>query len=487
MTNQIVNCGFTETRKNKIFQGIGLGIILALGISVQYITALGFIIPALFLVVAFAILLFRHPKIWIYIAALSLPFVLWTRDSGVSVSDIVIAVIFQLNTILWLFWKICVKREKIVNTFGDWIILFFMILLLTNFAVSFFNDNDTLLWVREYALFFLMLLYMPIKYYFKDDKDIKRLLICISIGLVCTVGIHLYEFKQTAIKDAMYAYQLGTSVRLNQTIHYAAIIFALSFVFFIKKHYQKLMLLIFAFLNTLALVTSYSRTYWAILIINLLLLFICLNFKKKVEAMFYFFLMAFSFVAIVYLVVPKYTNIMFEVLEKRFVSTKDVKKDPSMQMRYIEYARAYRHIEGSELKWLYGNGLSKYYLDYENITFNYFRTSNIHNGYISFIYRFGITLSIVYYIFFIYFMFKSLWLAIIYKDNLIKPLMVGAISFFILLIVTDFTSAQFLYKETFISYSFILAFIEIADEKRRKQLESNKVFEDTQINPIFDI
>lgn len=485
MSEAISYFGFIESRKSNIFQLIGLGLLLSFGFVLQYFLGAGIYLACGMLAIGFFCLMVRYPKIWIYTTAISLPFVLWTRDSGLSVSDIVIAVIFQLNIIIWLFWKIIVQRERIIKNFGDWVLILFLVLLLLNYFVSLFNDNDSVLWVREYALMLLMLLYLPIKYYFKEDKDIKLLLICLAIGLTGTVAIHLYEFKQNAIKDAVYAYQLGNSVRLNQTIYYVAIICSICMVFFTKNKITKLGLLFFGFINTLALITSYSRTYWVVLILNFAFLFLFLNLKKKMYAAGYCVLIVIAFIAIVYSIVPKYANIMFEVIEKRFISSGNVKTDPSLKLRYIEYKRAYRQIGGDECKIMYGNGLSKEYWDYENINKTYYLTANIHNGYLSFVYRFGVPLTFLYIIFFIYVSIRSFWLAFVCKDKLLKPLMLASASFFVLLVITDFTSAQFMYKESLVSYAFILGFMEITAE-RLKMTKNNNSKSIVEINNEAD-
>jgi hypothetical protein len=117
-----------------------------------------------------------YPKIWLYSLIFTTPAFFYTSEEGVSALDFVLGFYYTTFIAIWLLWQLGIKKEKIVKNFADWIILFFFVALILNSVTANLNGVPFSEWGREYARYFIILLYFPIRHYVKNIDDLKQLM-----------------------------------------------------------------------------------------------------------------------------------------------------------------------------------------------------------------------------------------------------------------------------------------------------------------------
>ncbi len=425
-----------------------------------------FIVPAC-LGFAFVTLMFYNKKFWLYSVALSSSVFFLSRSEGVSILDVLIGIYLFFGLAIWFFWTVFVQKKKIVNGMQDWLLLFFFIALLGNSVVAFANDVDLFDWLREYILLFLTLYYFPLKEVFEDKKDIERLLFLFSLSvLAVSFGQFYTYYKILTAEDMMYAYQLGTSVRENQTILTISIAVAVLFSFEDYSKKVKLYLISFSGICFTALVITFSRTFWAVEMILLFLVFLYLPYRKKL------FFSAYAIVLVVFTIVSSLlffqdnAKIFYSFIEKRFTSSTKGMKDYSLLSRLAEYDAALERT--LPLKVLSGNGLSAQFHFYDPIPELTKRTNIIHNGYIYFLYRMGLPLTLAYMSVMVIAFFKSFELSKQIKDTFFRNIALSGWLTILTLFIVNTTSSQFAYRDGIFVVAFGLALTGLANKYRTK-------------------
>ncbi|MCL5990517.1 MAG: O-antigen ligase family protein [Bacteroidetes bacterium] len=280
-------------------------------------------------------------------------------------------------------------------------------------GVSFFD------WIREYSIMSLVLFYLPIRYYFSEEKYLKRLLILLAVVCILTDLQQFYDYYQISKINIVYAYQILITRNINQTLFTSASAFGILFLLSEKKFNRQMILMAFTTLNTLALISSFSRTYWIILIFEILLFFIILPVKQKFKLATYLIIFSSVITLTVMIAFRGGAFVALQAIERRLETSTKGRKDPSVQSRFAEYKAVLNKISDYPFS---GNGLSNKIRFMEPIKNEAKNTTTIHNGYFYLFHRIGIPLSLFYLFFLIYFTINSFVVYLKCKVNLYKIL-----------------------------------------------------------------
>ncbi len=386
----------------------------------------------------------RYPKLWIYsIALCTIPF-LTTSGKGLSIADVVLGVVYLGGLFLWFYYILFIKKDKIVKNTADWLIIFFYIASFGCVIIAALNDVDFIDAFKEYANFSITLLYFPIRYYFNEKDDLKRLLVVFAISIFIVELIHFYKYYVAATTNLVYAYQLARTVKTNQALFVAASISAIVFFFYTKGWKNRLLLGILAGFSTAALITTFSRAFWIVLIVQVTLLFFLLPLRKKIELGVLVASLTAIVLSLAFLFMKDNTKLLLGVVEARFVSTSKGTKDVSVQARFAEYEATFVKIKENPLG---GNGYFKSFSYIDPLT-GYTLTAPInHNGYIYLVYRLGFPLAIVYLLFFISYILKSIKYMIVSKDKFFKAISIVAFMFLLLITITNFVTPTLSFRD----------------------------------------
>ncbi len=411
-------------------------------------------------------LMIKYPKLWLWTLAISSFEFFRTSDLKIGVGDILFGVLIIAGTYIWLFWKILIQREKIVNSIGDWLIIFFYIGLLFNLGIASLYDVKFLDWFREYTLFSNILLYFPFKYYIKDKKDIITILVLFGISVALSAADQVRMYREIALAQAIYAYQLGTSVRLNQPLFSATIFFSLIMALLPMKTIYRIMLWGLGFLSMAALIVSFSRSFWIFVAIAVVYMLFYLSKRHRKVLIISLLLLAIAGTVTLFTVFNDKADLMIMVLKNRVLSSTKGTKDVSLELRLVEYEEVLNRI--GQHPW-FGNGMGNhvdFYVPFLHLTTH---TKNTHNGYFFALFRFGIPLTIVFVSFLIYYLLAGERLARKLKEPFYKYLMLASAVSLIMLMVTSFLSNQFFQRDTGIIIALSFAFISNTREKFRQK------------------
>jgi O-antigen ligase len=442
-----------------------LGLLLWLGVW----QGIGiYILPAV-LAIPFLILIYYYPILWIYAIPLLNILLFFDRSDGISIAESAAGFFYLITTCTWMFWKIAVQREKIITDVADFLILAFFLLIGFNSIIAVSNGVSIFEWSREVATLMYLGVFFPIRYYLRDKKQISIFLYIYSLVAIVASLIQIYQYYVGINTSAVYAYQLvfGMGIRTNQTFFTSASIFAIVFATYQKNILPRLFLFGVALITISALISTFSRTFWVILIVCIAVILLYISFKQKARLIVYSVLISVVFTSTLYLAFHDKAEILIKVLEKRISSVSKGTKDISVQARLSESKVTTRLISEN---WLGGNGMAKKFSFYDPITEGTLRTKMIHNGYIYMAYRLGIPLSLFYFIAFYIYTFRAEYLTRKSKVNYFKMLSLGSFASLLLLTMANFTSPQLSERDGVFVIAISFALISISHRFHKESI-----------------
>jgi O-antigen ligase len=397
-----------------------------------------------------------------------------TSDEGVSSLDVFFATFFFGTLFLWFFTKIFIQRKRIVYSVADFFLLIFPLLTIGTLVLSLLNQITLLNSLREYVMFNLLLFYFPIRENFTDKKNIINLGISFSLSVLATDMMQFYDYYTEFSKGIRYAYQIMTGERINQTVFTFAILAGTLFFLYPQKIISRIWLLFIVSLTSIALVTTSSRTFWILTLFGFVLFLFFLPMKQKILLSVTSSFMILIFVLTVTLFFQDKAEIVYKAVSTRFTSSTQGKKDISVAQRLVEYEAVYKKIFENPLG---GNGYAKKFTFYSKIDKMTLHSIYTHNGYLFFIYRYGIPLAFIYFFILFYHFVKSIYLSIKIKDDFYKFIAIAGFLGLYVLVISSMTSAQFINRDGI----FILAISYALSER------ASKYFKENELNPLSSI
>jgi len=411
----------------------------------------------------------KYPKLWIYSVMLITFMFFHGSSEGISILDVVTALLFNLFLYIWIFWEVLVNKGKLVKGVQDWFLLAFFGLLILNMFIAIFIGTPLEEWLSEYILSSTLLLYFPIRKYFTDKKDLVYLLIIFGISTVFAAFYHMYIYKESIIEKSIYVFELGGSLKVNQALYAICSAAGLMFLLNAKKLIVKAMLFLFVALQFFSLLITFSRTFWLLLLIMVIVLFIYLK-AKRLKILIYGFIISFFFIISIFIVFPDNTDFVLGFFEKRFTSSSKGSEDVSVQARFEEWDLVFERIGQYPLG---GSGLAKKIHFYSFLAGYSWHTSNIHNGYFALVHKVGIPFALFYFIPYFVFLFKAEWYARKIKDVFWRQVAIAAFLTLSMLAIGSFTSNQFLYRDTIFLILISYGIIGILDHNKKELIPNN--------------
>jgi hypothetical protein len=371
------------------------------------------LLSAIFVVIITITLLFRYPKVWIYIVILSGSYFFYDTNEGVSVADVILSVFYVVSLLLWFVKIIFIKREKIISNWGDWSLLCFFCLLPLNFILMLISEVDLMLFVKIMPIVFMLLYYFPVKYYFKNEKELTLLLILFAIAAF-VVELRYYFSYLNNFTKVKFAYQVMNATKQNSGLFTMASSVSFLFFFIVKKKWLKIILIAYTLSSVGILTLTMARTFWMILIVHLITMFLVFPFKRKLNMVFNILILGFLFFLSFNLYFNWRSDILFAMFENRFESTTKGKQDISVVSRLEEFKVITSKITESPLA---GHGFGSIFSFYNPLSQNTFHAYFSHNSYFFFSFHFGIPMAFIFFFPFYYFSIYSLILAFKYKNE----------------------------------------------------------------------
>ena len=448
-----------KSRDSGLFSLICFSLLSA---GILYITLkneLGLYLLGLIFSIVLIVLYVKFPKYWLFSIA-SVSFLLFQQsDIGIGIMDLFFGGFVIAGSMIWIFWKIAVQKEKIVENIADWSILFFFIFVILNLPVALANDITFVDWVREYILLSSILIYFPVKYHIKEKKDIQILLALFGISLLILAVNHFVYYKNEGLSQAVYAYQLQKSVATNQAIFCSGILFAILFSVTTKRILYRFFFLFISTIFIGALILSFSRTFWIAIIAEIIFFLFYLNRKQNIILI--ICLATITFIAGISLstVFKDKSKFIITLIENRAKTATKGTNDESYKLRLVEYDIAKRGISDSPWGGV-GFGYVIHFFDAAaRVTL---RGKNIHNGYYFLILRLGISLVIFFFIPTFYMLIKGEYYARKIKDGFYKSIILASVFTILIVLIGNALSNQLFVREGGMTLGISYALINIS-------------------------
>lgn len=455
INTNVLNRVFNFTPLSYLFVISSTIIALVISVILTYLQLGIFILPIVALI-PLPFVFIKYPKIWIYSVVASLVYFLSDTSEGVSVLDVLVGGFYIISLFIWFIWQMFFKRNRIVYNISDWLILFLVIILPLNFFISFFNNVEPLEWLKEYVLFVLILYYFPVRHYITEKKDVVTILVLFVLIVTFIDFYHFYTYLTSFRKSVVYAYQISMSIgKVNQTLFTSTIIPAILFTFYIKNEKLRIVLLMFATITILALLLTFSRTFWLIVLFESFIIFLYINRKEKIKFILYFLSIILISISVLYLIFQDKFTYLNTYITKKFTSSTMGTRDVSVVARLLEYKVVLRAIEDHPLG---GNGFAKKFTFNSGLDVAFGTTNFIHNGYFYLAYRAGIPIAILYVFVILYNMIYPLYLHYYLKDKFAKNVAIMVFLILLSIIISDFTTPQFFFKEGYFIIAILIGF-----------------------------
>lgn len=399
------------------------------------------------------------PRLWVYFTIFGFGVLLVQRGEDVSLLEVLIYGFSLLGLTIYFINRLLITKVKIINNFGDLIVILFFFFSLFNSIIAYLNSVDLFRWAREYLTLFLVLLYFPIREFINDNRSLRIFFIIVTLAVFIAVIDGYVTFRNTALLQAIYAYQLGSSIKLNQVVFGSAILTTVVFAIYNKNVWVRTLLLLFALNAVAALILTYSRTFWIVVMLELAVLLLFIKKTQKVRLIIYSSIFTICVIFATLFVFKQNAQVVFKLIEQRFASSAKYQTDLSLLSRAAEYPVVYKGIVENPL---WGNGFAKEIHFRDPIFVRTNIKPIIHNGFTSLAFRVGIPLALMYWAFIGYYLFISIFSYFSERTDSIKPYYLSSALSLILFIISNFTFQQYIYREGIFTVIISISMISFA-------------------------
>ena len=403
-------------------------------------------------------------RIWIYTVLLTSPIYLRSVGEGVEILDLIFAVFYFGSLYFWIFWYLLVSKKNIFRNIADFLLIVFFIFGFLLAFNSYLNGVHLIDSIRELVLISFVLFYFPIRENFSEKKYLIYFSIVFSIAVFLNSLGQMYDYYKGISSGLQYAYQLlsSTKIRINQTLFSFIILTGSLFLLIKQKLITRIWLVVLIIASSIALVTTFSRTFWLVTLLIFGIYFLVLPFKHKIRLLISGVIVFVSIFVVSQMFFKERADVAIQVIEKRFLSTSKGAKDLSLIARLNEYETVIGKIKEYPLQ---GNGFFKQFRFYDVLEQETTTTAIIHNGYLFLFYRVGIPMGLLFIFCVFYFFVKSLKNIYLIDDLFYKFVSIAAMTGLIIMIISGFTSSQFLYRDGTFLFAVSFALVEITYKK----------------------
>ncbi len=450
-------------RENKVSATL-FGVYVGLGVALFAIlvyAGLGYFTPVVPVGIGMLALWIRYPKFWIYCVVTS--FYVYFTDSkdGGSALDFALGLLLQGSLFLWLMHRLLISRQPLFRSLFDYLLFACYLYSAANAFVAMSHGTPFMNWLREWTIGVAILYYFPIREYFDERQAFNRLLAYASIVAIVQIGQNAYTFVQ-ATRNAEYAWQI-VGRRSTPFLFLMSSCFFLSYAVHVKKLGLQLLLALGTAASFVGVFLTYSRTA----MISILLCSIAMLFFITAKQRLRLGVLVACFTLIPLVLMPfalgRLAKFAQVAVVNRLTSSGKGTKDISVQARFYEYRAVWRLAQQDPIS---GYGLATPYIAYIPILKYSTVRSYIHNGYLSFFYRFGIIFSVVYFLTQLYITAEAYTLIRRSRDPFHRTVAIASLFTLVCILLGSTTDTVFFTRST----TFVLAFSYAALGIVRKQL-----------------
>jgi O-antigen ligase len=373
-----------------------IAVVAASLLSAELLLGIPFVAAGTALVVIVIVAMMKAPRLWISGTLLILPVFLTESGEGLSPVEIALGGALILSITLWVLWRLANDYRSIIRTWTDAALFVWLALSSLNVAIAAANDINVADWFAEWAIFTLMLYYLPIREHFGSSESGRIQLLTVAAWSSILQALYsMWIFRQRMSSNLVYAFQLESarSVLLGP-FFVLAIIGGIIAMFSLSSRKAKLLSGITILINAAALLLTFTRTLWVLGSVSVLITLLFLRWKQIVGFVTATTATITAAVAAAFTVAPNIANIALMLGRRRILSSTRLRGgDYSFETRMLEANAAWKQIAESPIG---GKGIRSKILAWDPIYQMSNSSSFVHIGYLNITMKLGFPLALLF-------------------------------------------------------------------------------------------
>lgn len=425
----------------------------------------------LFALVAYAA--FHDERIWVYagVAVHGLLFI-GSRYHSIAPAEIAHAVVILGGTAVWLL-KTFVRRERLVETGFDVLLLTFIVLASTVTAISaILHDGDVLGYVKEWSVLLELLFYFPLRRVINSRRDVV-IVVCLFFLIASMNSIYAVVTYRQRLAEAVFQWQLRSRSNINESISIGLLTTAVTVFSYARRVRVFLISLGFAVMGLGVLVISYSRGPIVAGVIGTIIISAMLPWRNGRRVFLALLTGVIVGAATLFIVYPQFASFITSSIGARIATLGSVRNDLSLKARIVESETLVTKIIPQSPLIGYGYGVPFEFIS--PISHVTARTYFAHNGLLWATYKYGIPLTLLLIGLVIYPVFRLLYRSPHRHDGLTRGIVAAALGYTVAVLIMNNTSTIFTEIAGMLNFALCWAMLDAVHGGRLS--ESRKAFE----------
>lgn len=418
----------------------------------------------------FFVLFIFNPKLWLYFSAAFVGLFVRGGTDGISAGDVVFTLTFAVMNIIWLCWMLFVKKEKIIQNAGDFLILIFFCVLLINSISIIENDVDIAKWLSVYILLANVLFYFPLRYYIKSKSDLRIVLFCFLISALVLTFEEFQYYRENSIAGAVMAYQLAFKSHMNQLVFVVSSVGALIVGISSTNRIVRYSLIFVAVATLGALLVGFARAFWLCYALSLFIALFVLRKEIKRRFIVYMMVMLIGTAGFGAVALKEKAKYFFFMVGTMLESSTKIKTDGSLRYRKFEFDGCKSEIEKHPYS---GSGIeSQFRFLFVTTKEPFYRSlRSPHNSYYYMAFVMGIPMAFCFHGFLLFYLLKILKFAWLSKEHYLRAYSIISIAGLSTLLITGTITSIFLQRDAAVVAALCIFLASHVEEQFKKSKE----------------
>lgn len=380
------------------------------------------------------------------------------QSKGISVQEIIYGVYFTVFYISWLFRKVIIQGEPLVDDTEKLWLLGFIALCFFSLITVFIVQGKVIQWFRELIPFLTLLLYFPLIEVMQNRRNAGILLISFFI-LAAVIGVQNILGYRENLREAVYYWEIASGRQVaNETIFFSGIVFLVGIFFHTSSFAARIFIVGLLIFFGLTLVVTFSRGYWIGTVLGIMVIFFLLDLPKKI-----LFLVSFGVIIVVslsvfYSLFGSITPYLGKSILQRASTLSALQGDLSLMNRLSESKSIIGYILQNPIL---GYGLGATFSYFNIIHFVTVKTFYSHNAYLYFWFKLGV-FGVISFLGFYFLNLKACFrLTNMSRSELERGVLIAILAILVAMLPLSISSPQFIQKDSLLVIALITSYISV--------------------------
>ncbi len=379
-------------------------------------------------------------------------------DPDINVVEIIFGVSFLAMLFLALIHAFLIRGENLLVTAKDWILLGFLTYaIVMGGFLTWAADGKMSAWFRITIYISYYFFYFLCRQFVRTKSDLKWL----GFSLVVVVVAHMFQqnyfyFQRLMSITALWEI-LSSRIATLEILFFVGFVYSLTFYCATHSLRIKMICGILSIGFAIALITTFTRSYWLVTLIATGGIFLMLTNRQRLHLVLYAVISGSIILLIGNIILDDFFTMIMKSIFMRFTSTAQGTRDISLAARVIEAQTLWPKIA---INPIFGYGSGSFYTYYSPVELSSHRTNYVHIEWLDFLFKYGLIGTILFSAFY----FKHLWHSFILwlstKDTFLKPVLLGIFITTGALLITTIAGHQFTHKAGAFVISISAAIVE---------------------------